>query len=206
MTSNFILSRLPMTLLVGLGGSAGSIQPLLDFFKAMPLDNNGMAFVVVIHLSPTYESKLAHILQAATTMPVAQAIDGEAIAPNHVYVIPPGKYLAVVNGHLQLAPLEREFGKLCAVDVFFRSLADNYGPNAVAIVLSGMNGDGATGIMRTKERGGLTIAQDPDRADHPRMPRLAIETGMIDWVLTPAQMPDRLIAYRDNATRLSAAG
>jgi two-component system CheB/CheR fusion protein len=190
-----------MTPMIGLGGSAGSIQALVKFFKAMPPDS-GMVFVVILHLSPTHESTMATLLAGATSMPVVQATDGQKVAANHVYVIPPGKYLATTNGHLRLTELEVEKGKRVAIDFFFRSLADTHGPHAAAIVLSGADGDGALGIKRIKERGGLTIAQDPHQAEYPSMPETAIDTGMIDWVLEVTQIPARLIEYRDNGMRL----
>jgi PAS domain-containing protein len=93
-------------------------------------------------------------------MPVTSVVDGVKLAANHVYVIPPGKHLTTVNGHLQLTALEPEHGRQVAVDLFFRSLADTHGPHAAAIVLSGADGDGAIGIKRIKERGGITISQE----------------------------------------------
>lgn len=98
---------LPM---VGLGGSAGGIVALQEFFKAMPADS-GMVFVVIMHLSPAHESTLADLLSRSTSMKVVQATDGVKVFPNHVYVIPPGKDLATINGHLRLNPLEVERGK-----------------------------------------------------------------------------------------------
>src|SRR5262249_24983582 len=109
-----------MTPMVGLGGSAGSIAALTEFFKAMPSDS-GMVFVVIIHLSPTHESTMADLLGRSTAMKVVQALDGQKVVPNHVYVIPPGKYLVTVNGHLKLSEFEGERGKRVAVDLFFRS-------------------------------------------------------------------------------------
>ncbi|MBL9092066.1 MAG: PAS domain S-box protein [Planctomycetaceae bacterium] len=179
-----------MTPMVGLGGSAGSISALQDFFRAMPPDT-GSIFAVVLHLSPTHASTLPELLQAVTKMTVAQAEDGQRVEKNHVYVIPPGKYLATVNGHLKLTELEGERGKRVAIDFFFRSLADTHSPHAVAIVLSGADGDGAIGIKRIKERGGLTIAQDPDQAEYSTMPRAAIETGMVDGVLDVRRIPEQ---------------
>jgi two-component system CheB/CheR fusion protein len=187
--------------MVGLGGSAGSIMALQEFFKAMPADS-GMAFVVILHLSPEHESAMPALLQRHTPMQVVQAEDGIKVESNCVYVIPPGKHLISVDGHLQLTDLERERGKRVAVDLFFRSLADTHGPHAAAIVLSGADGDGALGIKRIKERGGLTIAQDPDEAEHPSMPQSSIATGMVDWVLQVAEMPDRLLDYTQRETRL----
>jgi two-component system CheB/CheR fusion protein len=187
--------------MVGLGGSAGSIQALGEFFKAMPADS-GMTFVVVLHLSPTHESVMAELLSKSTSMQVVQASDGQAVQPNHVYVIPPGKYLAAADGQLKLTELERARGKRVAIDTFFRSLADTYGPHAAAVVLSGADSDGAIGIKRIKERGGLTIAQDPDQSEHSDMPRSAIETGMVDWVLKVHEMPQHILDYQRTAARL----
>ncbi|MBV8376247.1 MAG: histidine kinase, partial [Verrucomicrobia bacterium] len=181
--------------IVGLGGSAGSIAALQEFFHAMPADS-GMTFVVVVHLASDFASTLPEMLARCTTMPVSAAEDGVEVKPNHVYVIPPAKYLAVLDGHLRLTTLEHERGKRVAVDLFFRSLADSHGPHAAAIVLSGADGDGTIGIKRIKERGGLTIAQDPEEAEHDGMPQSAIGTGMVDWVLRAAKMPQNLLEYR----------
>jgi two-component system CheB/CheR fusion protein len=186
---------------VGLGGSAGSIQALRQFFEVMP-EESGMAFVVVLHLAPENASIMDDILGRTTQMPVVQAVDGQKLEANHVYVIPPGKLLSAQNGSLCLTPIEAERGKRTAVDLFFRTLADTHGPNASAIILSGADGDGALGIKRIKERGGLTVAQDPEEAEHPSMPRSAIDTGMVDWVLPVEQMPERLLQYRQNGKRL----
>lgn len=187
--------------MVGLGGSAGAVSALLTFFKIMPADS-GMVFVVVLHLSPSHESSLASLIGNVTSMPVVQAKDSEKVKPNHVYVIPPGKHLLAFDGFIKLVDLEPECGKRVAVDLFFRSLADTRGPHAAAIVLSGADGDGAIGIKRIKERGGLTIAQDPDEAEHPGMPRAAIETGMVDWVLEIASIPQKLREYYQNEIKL----
>ncbi|HEY2190597.1 MAG TPA: chemotaxis protein CheB [Caldimonas sp.] len=184
-------SMLPM---VGLGGSAGSIAALQGFFSAAPSDS-GMAFVVVMHLSAEHESALAEIIQRTTSMPVQQVHDQAKVEANHVYVIPPGKTLTSINGHLLCGDLTPYQGRRVAVDLFFRTLADTHGPRAAAIVLSGADGDGAIGIKRIKERGGLTIAQDPNEAQHSGMPRSAIGTGMVDWILPVAAMPARLKEY-----------
>ncbi|MEO6362482.1 MAG: chemotaxis protein CheB [Caldimonas sp.] len=191
-------SRLPM---VGLGGSAGAIAALQAFFKAMPADT-GMAFVVVMHLSAEHDSSLAQILGRSTEMPVLQVNATVPVQANHVYVIPPGKALQSANGHLTVAPLELDRGHRVAVDLFFRTLADTHGPRATAIILSGADGDGAIGLKRVKERGGLTIAQDPDEAEFDSMPRSAIATGMVDWVLRVADMPAKVHRYHELLPRL----
>jgi two-component system CheB/CheR fusion protein len=186
---------------VGLGGSAGSLSALQNFFAAMPQEP-GMAFVVILHLAPDHVSSMSEVLSHSTAMPVHQARDGEKVQTNSVYVIPPGKFLTIDHGVLRLSELEPISGKRVTVDLFFRALADCLGAHATAIVLSGADGDGSIGIKRIKERGGLTIAQDPEEAQHQGMPRSAIETGMIDWVLKAKEIPERLIAYRLSEKRL----
>jgi two-component system CheB/CheR fusion protein len=145
---------------------------------------------------------MAEMLQKWTRMPVQQAEDAQRAERNHVYVIPPARYLTAIDGHFRLSPLETERGRRVAVDLFFRSLADTHGPNAAAVVLSGADGDGSLGIKRIKERGGLTIVQDPEEAEHDGMPRAAIASGMVDWVLPAAQMPRRILNYIQHAWRL----
>jgi two-component system, chemotaxis family, CheB/CheR fusion protein len=186
---------------VGLGGSAGSIPALQDFFRALPKDP-GLAFVVVMHLSPEHESTLAEILQRVTPLKVVQVIGTLQIEPDHVYVIPPRFALRVNGGHLALVEQSLERGHHVAVDLFFRTLADTHGPHAAAVVLSGADGDGAIGIKRIKERGGLTVAQDPEEAQVGSMPRSAIATGMVDWVLPVADIPQRLLDYFRLESRL----
>ncbi len=183
--------------LVGLGASAGGITALQTFFADMPADS-GMAFVVVVHLAPEHTSVLDSILRNVTTMRVVQAADDQEIEANHVYVIPPGKFLTVNRNRLRLDPLEPERGKRVAVDLFFRTLADSHGPHSAAVVLSGADGDGAIGLRRVKERGGLTIAQEPGEAEHKGMPQSAIDTGMVDWVLPVEEIPRRLVDYFEN--------
>ena len=184
-----------LTPLVGLGGSAGAIPALQKLLQTMPADS-GLAFVVILHLAPDHESNLAEILQRCTTMPVIQACDSVEVQPNAVYVIPPRKAIRTVNGHLSLADdTLSPRGQHVAVDLFFRTLADAYGPRAAAVVLSGADGDGAIGIKRIKERGGLTVAQDPQDAEQAGMPRSAIASGMVDWVLPVEEIGQRLLAY-----------
>ena len=140
--------------IVGLGGSAGSIAAMREFFSAMPPDT-GMAFAVVLHLSAEHESILSTLIQRTTSMPVTQVATRARVEPNQVYVIPPGKSLVSrPTASCELDDLADERGKRMTVDIFFRTLADTHGPHAAAIVLSGADGDGAIGIKRIKERGG----------------------------------------------------
>ena len=187
-----------MTPVVALGGSAGAIPALEVVLGAMPQDT-ALAFVVILHLSPEHESSLAELLQRRTKLRVTQAEATQELLAGHVYVIPPAKAIRAVNGHLTLADDDlTPRGRHVAVDLFFRTLADTHGPRAAAVVLSGADGDGAIGIKRIKERGGLTVAQDPDEAEHASMPRTAIATGMVDWVLPVQEISGRLLKYFDH--------
>ncbi|MEJ5988562.1 CheR family methyltransferase [Ramlibacter sp. PS3R-8] len=180
--------------LVGLGGSAGSIEALQAFFNTMPA-RSGLAFVVVIHLAPDHHSILAELIQRCTPMRVVKVEHTLTVEPDAVYVIPPGKLLQSDGDELKLVDIPEGRARHVTVDMFFRTLADSHGAHAAAVVLSGMDGDGSIGIKRIKERGGLTVAQDPGQAMHASMPRTAIDTGMVDWVLPVQDMPARLLAY-----------
>jgi two-component system, chemotaxis family, CheB/CheR fusion protein len=188
-------------LIIGLGASAGGVKVLQDFFDAMPPDS-GMAFVVVMHLSPDHQSSLPMILQQRTTMPVLMVTEGMSLEADHVYVIPPNTHLSLDGGRLHLLQPQQPAGRRIAIDLFFRSLSVNYGPRAVAIILTGTDSDGVIGIKHIKEQGGLTIAQDPQEAEFDSMPRTAIETGMVDWILPLAQIPPQLMELIHNERRM----
>jgi two-component system, chemotaxis family, CheB/CheR fusion protein len=125
--------------------------------------NSGRAFVVVLHLLTNYASSLAELLQKWTLMPVIQVSEQIKVEANSVYVIPPGKHLLTADEQLILNDRPHEYGMRRAVDAFFRTLADTHGSLSTAIILSGADGDGAIGVMRIKESGGLTVAQNPGR-------------------------------------------
>jgi len=193
---DLLAPRNEMVPVVGIGGSAGSLEALQEFFSHVQLPS-GFGYVVVVHLSPEHESAMAEILQRCTAMPVAQVNDPVSIEADHVYVIPPGKHLSMTGGTLEPSDMIRAKGRHVAVDIFFRTLAETHGTKSTAIVLSGGDGDGAIGLKRIKELGGLTLCQDPDEAQHVGMPREAIATGMVDWVLPVAEMPARLVEFRE---------
>ena len=182
---------------VGIGASAGGLTALLTLFEHMPSDC-GMAFVVIMHLSPKHESNVDKILQNVTRMPVLQVTQPVPIERNHIYVIPPAMDLSMNDGYLRLAKPERERGAQVAIDLFFRALADVHHTHAMGIVLSGTGADGSVGLARIKEQGGVTLAQTPEDAEYDSMPRNAIETGMVDIVLPVADMPERLVELRRN--------
>ena len=187
--------------IIGLGASAGGLQALKQFFQAMPA-NSGMAFVVILHLSEEHESSLAQILQTQTGMPVMQVMETVKVEPNKVYVIPPAKGLAMVDGHIQLTEPERIRGKRVPIDLFFRTMADAYGKNGIAVVLSGTGSDGTLGLKRVKENGGIGIAQEPSEAEYDGMPRSAINTGLVDLILPVGEMPARIIGFLKNGDKI----
>ncbi len=188
---------------VGIGASAGGLKALLAFFENMPADC-GMAFVIIMHLSPKHESNADKILQKVTRMPVLQVTRPVPIERNHIYVIPPAMDLSMNDGYLRLQQPERERGALVAIDLFFRTLADAHHNHAVGVVLTGTGSDGSVGLSRIKEQGGVTLAQAPDDAEYDSMPRSAIETDMVDIVLPVADMPQKLVELRHNLEVLLA--
>ncbi|MEZ4866448.1 MAG: CheR family methyltransferase [Caldilineaceae bacterium] len=179
---------------VGIGASAGGLAALRALFSALPADS-GMTFVVIMHLSPEYESNLPSLLQPYTHMPVTQVTEHVEMEPNHVYVIPPAKRLVVTAGHLDLADFAMSPGHRLQIDTFFRSLATHHSDGA-AIILSGGGSDGAVGIQSIKEGGGLILVQDPAEAEFDSMPRSAIATGLVDVVAPVAELAAQLVAAK----------
>ena len=181
-------------LVVGIGASAGGINALQNFFARVPPDS-AAAYVVILHLSPDHESRLASILQQIAAIPVNQVRERTPIEANHVYVVPPNKVFEVDGGHLTVHDMTRPEQRRSPVDAFFRALADAYRSRAVAVVLSGTGPNGSSGIKRIKEYAGLAIAQDPAEAEYGDMPRNSIATGLVDYVLPVAAIPDHVIRF-----------
>ncbi|MFL6604958.1 MAG: chemotaxis protein CheB [Steroidobacteraceae bacterium] len=179
---------------VGIGASAGGIQALSAFLRATTPDS-GMAYVIVQHLSPDHESLMAEILGRHTTMRVLQIEDGMPVEPDHVYVIRPGHTVTLSDGALHLGePVERP-GYRRPVDDFFRSLAREQKEKAIIVVLSGMGTNGTAGAQAIKAVGGLCIAQDPEAAEFPGMPRSLIHAGYADQVLNAEDIPAVLLRF-----------
>lgn len=188
-------------LVVGIGASAGGIKALKDFFAQVPADS-GMAYVVILHLSPNHDSRLAELLQLTTSIPVTQVTDRARVEPNHVYVIPPNQSLAMNDGHLALSEIKHIEERRAPVDIFFRTLAESHGARAVCVVLSGTGANGSMGMKRVKERGGLCIVQDPAEAEYSDMPRNSLATNLVDDVLPVAEIPGKIIAYKEYLAQL----
>ena len=184
----------PKLLVVGLGASAGGIEALRTFFSHVSPDS-GSAYVVILHLSPDHDSKLAEVLQTSASIPVTQVTHPVRIEPNCVYVVPPNRKLDISHGTLTLSELTEREHRRSPVDVFFRALADAHGSRSVCVILSGTGPNGSAGLKRVKEYGGLVIAQSPDEAAYPDMPNNAIATARVDLVLRAAEMPARIAEY-----------
>jgi two-component system, chemotaxis family, CheB/CheR fusion protein len=195
-------SNKPNFFVVGVGASAGGLDALRTFFSrtsAAP----GLAYVVVVHLSPEHESHLVELLQPYTQMPVSQVSQTAALEPNHVYVIPPNANLNSIDTHLRLSELEVRRVERAPIDHFLRTLAETHGETAVGVVLSGTGSDGALGLRQIKGNGGLTIAQDPDEAEYGSMPQSAIAIGTVDLVLPVGDIAEEIAAYCAMSTEAS---
>ncbi|WP_145279197.1 CheR family methyltransferase [Pseudomonas sp. URMO17WK12:I11] len=179
---------------VGIGASAGGIAALKVFFEHMPAES-GMAFVIVLHLSPDHQRVADGIIRAATSMPVVQVNSCVPIEPDHVYVISPAWQLIMTDGHLKVVPSSRPSGKHVAIDLFFRDLADVHKQRSFCVVLSGAGSDGAVGLSRIKEQGGITLVQSPADAEFDGMPLAAIATGLVDAILPVADIPQKLLGF-----------
>jgi two-component system CheB/CheR fusion protein len=182
---------------VGLGASAGGIQALITFFKNLPA-NTGMAFVVVLHLSPEHESSVVSILQRAANIPVVDVPQLTLIEKDKIYVISPNQQLEMNDGYLKVLNFPRPIGQHIAIDLFFRSLAEVHRERAFGIILSGTGTDGALGLARLKEQGAVTLVQQPEDAEYDGMPNAAIDTGLVDFVLPAAELPQKLINLWSN--------
>jgi two-component system CheB/CheR fusion protein len=173
---------------VAIGASAGGLEAFTRLLRRLPADT-GMAFVFVQHLAPTHESILPHLLSRETVMPVEAVEDGAVLAPNRVYVIPPNATMTVSGVTLALTARK---GAGTVVDGFLRSLGESHLGRAVAVILSGTGSDGALGVGAIAEANGVVIAQDPKSAKFDGMPRSAIATGCVDFILPPEAIAEEL--------------
>jgi two-component system CheB/CheR fusion protein len=179
---------------VGLGASAGGLQAFSAFLNATPADS-GAAFVLIHHVDPDHKSLMADLLAKHTDMPVVLAQDQTPVQADHVYVIPPKKYLEIKKGVLHLSEPKDRRGTRLPIDMFLRSLATDSGHNAIAVILSGTGSDGSTAIREIKQHDGIVLVQDPAEAAHDGMPRSAIATGAADNIVGVAKMPDIIANY-----------
>ena len=189
------LSAFPV---VGIGASAGGLNAFKTFFSHLP-EHCDLAFVLVPHLDPTHQSLMVELLTNHTVMPVCEVTDNMPVKANHVYIIPPGRYLTIHKCRLQLTSPPKARGAETAIDNFLRSLADDQAERAIGIILSGTGSHGSSGLQAIKANGGMVMVQDPDTAEYDSMPQNAIDTGCVDYILPPDEMPEAIIKYTQHA-------
>ncbi|ARE38361.1 Chemotaxis protein methyltransferase [Rhodovulum sp. P5] len=186
--------------MIGIGASAGGLSALETFFETCPCDS-GAAFVVIQHLSPKHESLMADLLSRRTRMPVKMLDTDSKIEPDHVYLIPPGAVMRVEGDVLKLSPRSEVLS--LPIDIFFASMAENFGENAIGIVLSGTGSDGTRGSIAINAAGGLVLIQDPEEAKFDGMPLSVRRAGVADEVLPAAKLAERAILHHEHPTDLS---
>jgi len=185
--------------IVGVGASAGGLEALERFFQKIPAEP-GVAFVVIQHLSPDFKSLMGELLGKHTPMPVATVTDGDLVEANHVYLNPPRSVLTLgEDGRLHLRPNPDGPGPHFPIDDFLQSLAAIGGETAIGVILSGTGSDGMRGMRAVKEAGGMVIVQEPQSARFDGMPRSAISTGLVDHVIPPDAMGERILRHVDRA-------
>jgi len=180
---------------VGIGASAGGLDAFKKLLHAIPKDS-GMAYVLVQHLDPNHESMLPEILQKVTSIPVMEITDDINVEPNHIYVIPSNKVMVASDGALLLTPrpVKNKNERNLPIDLFFTSLAEVHQASAIGVVLSGTASDGTLGLKAIKDNGGITFAQDEASAAYDGMPNSAIQAGVVDFILPPDKIPEKLLA------------
>lgn len=188
---------------VGIGASAGGLEAIERLFDRMPTDT-GMAFVVVQHLSPDFKSLMNEVLGRWTSLPIYRVKNEMTVEADSIYLIPPKKEMVISDGKLLLTDKDPDASLTLPIDHFFRSLGQDCGRQAIAIVLSGTGSDGSRGIIDVHEAGGLVISQSESTAKFDGMPRSARESGATDLHLAPEEMPDALTRYLQDP-RISAA-
>jgi two-component system CheB/CheR fusion protein len=187
---------------VGIGASAGGLDALERFFDNLPTPS-GMAFVIIQHLSPDFKSLMDELLARHTKLPIHLVEDGMLVEAGHVYLIPPKKEMIISGGRLLLSERQQEL--TLPIDVFFRSLAQDCGPRAIAIVLSGGGSDGSRGVRAVYEAGGLVLVQDVASAQFDGMPKTARDAGVAHWVVAPEAMPAILLEHGTTPSREQAS-
>ena len=189
---------------VGIGASAGGLEAFKKLIKAIP-ESSGIAYILVQHLHPDHSSALPEILQRETQIPVNEISDNVEVEPNNIYVIPSNKILVATDGILQLSPRPKDH-KNMPIDIFFSSLAEVHQSHAIGVVLSGNGADGTLGLKEIKDHGGITFAQDLGSAAYDSMPQSAIKSGVVDFILSPEDMPKQLLNLNDTFNILPSNG
>lgn len=177
--------------IVCVGGSAGGLDAYIRLLQNLPADM-GVAIVIVNHIT-TMPTHLHEVLPRFTTMPVDLITENLLIEPNHVFIIPSNRDLHVDDDVFHLKPISKPRGWPDVITVFLRSLTCYWDGKLIAVIVSGYDGDGAAAMCGIQQVGGITIAQKPDTASQPDMPESAIESGCIDFVLSPEEIAKEIV-------------
>jgi two-component system, chemotaxis family, CheB/CheR fusion protein len=187
-------------LIVGIGASAGGLESFSELISRIPIDT-GMAYLFVQHLDPRRPSLLVEILSKRAALPVEKAREGAKILPDHLYVITPNTTLTIGGDMLRLRSRDHAENPHRPIDRLFHSLAEEKGPNVMGIILSGSGSDGAKGIQAIKRAGGITFAQEESSALFFGMTSSAVQTGCVDFVLSPSDIARGLIGISRRQNR-----
>lgn len=179
--------------IIAIGASAGSMEEINSFFDRTPID--GVSYIIIQHLSPDFKSRMIELLAKHSKLKVIQAENDMQVHCNEVYLIPNTKFMTIKANKFQLTNKEKVPGPHLTINKFFISLAADKGSKAIAVVLSGLGTDGSEGVRAIKKAGGMVIARDPETAEFNSMPRSAIATGMVDYILEPEEMPGKIEDY-----------
>lgn len=179
--------------IVCFGGSAGGFESYVKILSSLPVDT-GLAFIIVNHQSSDWKTLLTDILPNYTHMPVVLIEDGVKVKANTVYIVPSGLQARMEDSRIKLSPLAKKSGWPQNISIFLQSLAQQQAQCAIAVILSGLDSDGSAALKPIKEAGGLIIAQDFHTAKHPDMPIHAVDTGCVDFLLSPLEIAEKLQA------------
>jgi two-component system CheB/CheR fusion protein len=179
--------------IIAIGASAGGMEEINSFFDHTPLD--GVSYIIIQHLSSDFKSRMVELLAKHSKLVVNEAKNKMKVLSNQVYLIPNDKFMTIREGKLYLSDKETVKGPHLTINAFFKSLADDCGKKVIGVILSGLGSDGTEGIKAIKKAGGMVIARNPETTEFGSMPSNAIATGLVDFVLEPALMPDAIEDY-----------
>ncbi|MGZ5051564.1 MAG: chemotaxis protein CheB [Methylobacter sp.] len=191
--------------IVCFGASSGGLETYLEILSLLPADT-GFVFVLIHHQPADWKSLLPDIVPRYTAMPMALVQDGEIAQANHVYVSPPGMQVYIEGDGFRLTPLKKQRGWPRNISVFLHSLANNQSKRAIVVILSGLDADGASALQPIKDAGGIVIAQDFHTAKQPAMPIHAVNTGCVDFLLSPTEIAEKLRALAEERNRSNRFG
>ncbi|TRO65074.1 CheR family methyltransferase [Christiangramia sabulilitoris] len=180
--------------IIAVGASAGGLEALKAFFKNIPAGDSN-AYVVIQHLSPDYKSMMGELLEKNSNLPIVQIFDEMEIKPGHIYLIPPPNNLILNGNSLHLTEKPNNQTLNLPIDMFFESLAEQRKERSIGVILSGTGSDGTRGVRAIKENDGMVMVQEPTDAKFDGMPKSAINTGLVDYILPVEDMGPELLDF-----------